>query len=197
MFLMPLSQIIAIVALGVSGLTMWLTLLRKGHIKMTQPTTFFFGRVGAKGLPKVYLRTLFYSTGKRGQIVESMFVKLRRGESVQTFNIWVYGDDRLARGSGIYVGYEGITCNHHFLLPKDGTAYEFLPGDYVLEVYTSLLHRKASILSQFNLSLTEQQSEAIRKNGSGVFFDWGPDSSKYHAHIDNRPLENQKPVFLM
>ena len=192
----PFSKIIAIVALGVSGLTMWLTLLRKGHIKMTQPTIFFFGPDGHKGLPKVYLRTLLYSTGKRGQIVESMFVKLRRGESVQTFNIWIYGDDHLARGSGIYVGYEGITCNHHFLLPKDGTAYEFLPGEYIGEVYISLLHSKATLLSRFNLSLTEQQSDAIRKNGSGVFFDWGPDSGKYHAHIDNRPLD-EKRAFLL
>jgi len=167
-------------------MTMWLTLLRKGHIKMTQPTIFFFGPDGTKGQPKVFLRTLLYSTGKRGQIVESMFVKLRRGESVQTFNIWVYGDDHLARGSGIYVGYEGITCNHHFLLPKDGTGYEFLPGDYSFEVYANLLHSKASLLSRFNLSLTEPQSEAIRKKGAGVFFDWGPDSGKYHAHVDDR-----------
>lgn len=87
----PISKIIAITALCVSVTTLWLTLLRRGRIRMTQPTTFFFGPDGAKGLPKVYLRTLLYSTGKRGQIVESMFVKLRRGESVQTFNIWVYG----------------------------------------------------------------------------------------------------------
>jgi hypothetical protein len=186
----PFSKIIAVVALGVSALTMWLTLLRKGHIRMTQPTTFFFGPDGPKGHPKVYLRTLFYSTGKRGQIVESMFVKLRRHESVQTFNIWVYGDDRLVRGSGIYVGYEGMTCNHHFLLPKDGTGYEFLPGDYTVEIYAALLHSKPKLLSEYHLALSEQQSETIRKKGIGVFFDWGPDSSKYHAHIDDRPVKS-------
>jgi hypothetical protein len=125
-----------------------------------------------------------------------MFVRLRRGESVQTFNIWVYGDEHLSRGSGIFVGYEGVTCNHHFLLPKDGTSYEFLPGEYHGEVWISLLHSKATLISRFNLSLTDQQSEAIVKNGNGVFFDWGPDSGKYHAHIDKRPPEEKFPFLL-
>jgi len=95
---------------------------------MTQPTLVFFGPDGAGGDPKVFLRTLLYSTAKRGQIVENMFVTLRRHESGQTFNIWVYGDGPLARGSGLFVGESGVTCNHHFLLPKDGTDFQWLPG---------------------------------------------------------------------
>src|SRR5205085_1280179 len=106
----------------------WLTLFRRGIVKMTQPTVIFFGPdMGSE--PKVFLRTLFYSTARRGQIVESMFVRVRRFESSQTFNIWVYGDKSLTRGSGLYVGQEGVTCNHHFLLPKDVAQYEFLAGE--------------------------------------------------------------------
>ena len=56
---------------------------------MTQPTTIYFGAdASASPSPKVYFRTLLYTTAKRGKIIESMFVKLRRGESIQTFNIW-------------------------------------------------------------------------------------------------------------
>jgi hypothetical protein len=30
-------------------------------------------------------------------------------------------------------------CNHHFLLPEDGTAFQFLAGEYQLEVFASLV----------------------------------------------------------
>ena len=124
---------------------------------MTRPTAIYFGADGSVDRsPKVYLRTLLYSTAKRGQIVESMFVKLRRGESVQTFNIWVYGEASLARGSGLYVGENGVTCDHHFLLPSDGTQFEFLPGEYRVEVYASLVGRKQPLLlSVTGLSMSE------------------------------------------
>src|SRR5712691_2041343 len=105
-----LTIVVSITALAVSATTAWLTLLRRGSIRMTQPTLVFFGPDGPSGGPKVFLRTLLYSTAKRGQIVENMFLKLRRRESVQTVNVWVYGDGPLARGSGIFVGEAGVTC---------------------------------------------------------------------------------------
>src|SRR2546421_7307666 len=105
-----ISIIISVSALAVSVTTAWLTLLRRGTIRMTQPTLVFFGPDGVAGDPKVFLRTLLYSTAKRGQIVENMFLKLRRHESAQTFNIWVYGDGPLARGSGLFVGDNGGAC---------------------------------------------------------------------------------------
>jgi hypothetical protein len=76
-------------------------MFRRGTVRMTAPTVIFFGPDGGpsedrKLSAKVFLRTLLYSTSKRGRIVESMYVRLRRGESAQTFNIWVYGDTTLA-----------------------------------------------------------------------------------------------------
>jgi hypothetical protein len=53
-------------------------------------------RMGEKRPLKVFLRTLLFSTSKRGQTVESLHVKLQRGESRQSFSIWVYGDGPLA-----------------------------------------------------------------------------------------------------
>lgn len=180
--------LISITALTVSAITAWLTLLRRGTICMTQPTLVFFGPDGPAGDPKVFLRTLLYSTAKRGQIVENMFVKLRRGESVQNFNIWVYGDGPVARGSGLFVGESGVTCNHHFLLPKDGTHFKFLPGDYIVETYASLVGKQdARLLNTMHLVLTEQQATAINDKNAGIYFDWGPDSRKYHSHLDERP----------
>jgi hypothetical protein len=85
-----IAIVISFLALIVSAMTAWLTLFRIGTLRMTRPTVIFFGPDGpprqADGL-KIFLRTLLYSTAKRAQIVEGMYVRLRRGESVQTFNI--------------------------------------------------------------------------------------------------------------
>jgi hypothetical protein len=180
------SIIIASLSFVVSATTAWLSLLRAGTVKMTRPTTIaFLDSRGSDG-PKVYLRTLVYSTARRGQVIESMFVRLRRGQSHQTFNVWVYGEKDLARGSGLYVGHEGRTFNHHFVLPKDGTKFDFLPGDYSLEIFAALVNSSPLRLAEVQLVLSDQQAEALKDKHCAVFFDWGPDSGKYHAHIDRR-----------
>jgi hypothetical protein len=99
---------------------------------MTQPTTVFMGPDGSmfeQSKNKVYLRTLLYSTAKRGYVIESIYVSMHRNETKQNFNIWVYGDKNdLKRGSGLFVPQEGVTFDHHFLLPKDGADFVFLLG---------------------------------------------------------------------
>lgn len=52
------SIVISVSALVVSVTTAWLTLFRRGTIRMTQPTLVFFGPDGLAGGPKVFLRTL-------------------------------------------------------------------------------------------------------------------------------------------
>lgn len=101
-----ISIVVSVLALAISVATAWLTLFRRGTVRMTQPTTIYFGAdASASPSPKVYLRTLLYSTAKRGQIIESMFVKLRRGESIQTFNIWGYTEKaRWPVGAGCTLG---------------------------------------------------------------------------------------------
>lgn len=61
---------------------------------MTQPTVVFFGpdgppRDGEQRRLKVFLRTLLFSTARRGQMIEIMHVSLQRAESRQNFSIWV------------------------------------------------------------------------------------------------------------
>ena len=109
----PISVTISVLALCVSAVTAWLTLFRRGTVKMTQPTVIYFGPDSPRSrdevpLPKVYLRTLLFATSKRGRVVESMHIALSRNETNQNFNIWVYGDERLVRGSGLFVGETGI-----------------------------------------------------------------------------------------
>ncbi len=104
---------ISLLALFISGVTLWLSHIRRGSLKMTKPTVVFFGPDGGEqGISKIFLRTLLYSTAKRGVVLENLYVRLRRGETQQNFNIWVYGEKDLARGSGLFIGQEGIATNH-------------------------------------------------------------------------------------
>src|SRR5258707_12103368 len=138
-----LSFGISCLALLVSGMTAWLTFFRKGKLVMTQPTVVFFGPDGSRfdsDKNKIYLRTLLYSTAKRGQVLESLHVSLQRNESKQNFSIWVYGEKgNLKRGSGLFVAQEGVTFDHHFLLPEDGANFQFLSGAYSLVVLAKLV----------------------------------------------------------
>jgi hypothetical protein len=180
---------VACLALVVSGITAWLTFFRKGKLAMTQPTVVFFGPDGSKfdsGKNKIYLRTLLYSTAKRGQVLESLHISLRRNESKQNFNIWVYGDKGdLKRGSGLFVAQEGVTFDHHFLLPKDGANFEFLSGIYKLVVFAKLVgERVPKELIVINLAVSESQAMQLATPQTGIYFDWGPDQQSYHSHID-------------
>lgn len=192
-----ITNIISATALIISGLTAWLTLFHRGTIKMTQPTIFFFGPDGVSGPPKIFMRTLLFSTASKGHIIENMYIKLQRGESVQNFNIWVYGDkETLARGSGLFVGQEGIACNHHFLLPKDGTTFKFLSGEHTVKVFVSLLGKKGPILIfTQKLLLSKEFADGINNENSVVYFDWGPDSNSYQPHLDKNPNKSMS-VFL-
>ena len=131
------SDAISVLALAISFVTAWLTLFRRGTVKMSQPTVIFFGPDTPRSnlatpLPKVFLRTLLFSTSKRGRIVESMHVALPRNETHQNFNIWVYGNEKLVRGSGLFVGETGVAANHHFLTPRDRNSFRFTEGHYRL-----------------------------------------------------------------
>ena len=153
----PLATAISLLALGVSGLTAWLTLFRRGTVQMTQPMVIFFGpdgpdHSGTSPSSKVFLRTLIFSTAKRGRVIESMYLTLTRNESRQNFNIWIYGTETLVRGSGLYVDETGMATNHHFLLPEDETNFVFSEGSHTIDVRAKLLG-DASLVRLFSQRL--------------------------------------------
>ena len=185
-----LPILISACSLVISGLVAYLTLFRKGAVKMTQPTTIYFGadagsRDSKSLAPKVYLRTLLYSTAKRGNVISSLHLRLARGESTQTFNIWVYGEEKLSRGSGLFVGEQGVVLNHHFLLPADGTSFKFLPGSYTLELFAAQVDQPDpkllwSVVLDLPAGLASQMQNDL---AGGMYFDWQPNSGSYHAHL--------------
>jgi hypothetical protein len=188
---LPLA--ISALALLVSGITLWLTHLRRGSLKMTQPTVIFFGPDGGHGgISKVFLRTLLYSTGKRGHVLEHLFLRLKRGETQQNFSIWVYGEKDLARGSGLFIGQEGVATNHHFLTPSDIDGFAFVSGSYRLEVYGKIVGQGGlKKLTEIELHIDQQEAEKLKLPQQGIYFDWGPDAGTYIKKIDSKP---EKPI---
>jgi len=136
------------------------------------------------------LRTLLYSTANRGQTIESLYVNLQRDELRQNFSIWVYGDKQLARGSGLFVPKEGIACNHHFLLPEDGTKFKLEAGEYILRLYAKQADRAAAKeLISVQLGITDDQALERLDADAGIYFDWEPSQQAYLSLIERRPPE--------
>lgn len=189
----PITLAVAVLALAISGTTAWLTLFRRGTIKMTQPTVIFFGPDAPRDKetgtsPKIFLRCLLFSTSKRGRVIESMHATLSRNETRQNFNVWVYGDEKLVRGSGLFVGETGVSANHHFLTPKDGSNFAFSEGIYYLQVFARLLgDKEGRLLFGYSLEIKREIANALEEPRTGLYFDWGPDSSRYIPHIEKRP----------
>ena len=103
----------------------------------------------------------------------------------------------MARESGLYVGENGVACNHHFLLPANGTRFDFLPGEYKVEVYASLVAvSQPRLLYVTSLSLSEQIAKQLQDREYGVYFDWGPDSGHYHPHVRKHPNPKSLPEFM-
>ncbi len=117
-----------------------------------------------------------------------MHVSLARNEMRQNFNIWVHGDDKLVRGSGLFVAETGVSANHHFLMPEDDNEYRFTHGKYTLEVHAKLLGDDTTkcLLSQ-SLEISREHAIALQEAGVGLTYDWGPDSGRYMPRTDKRP----------
>jgi hypothetical protein len=133
----------------------------------------------------------FFPTGKRGYIIEALYLKVRRDESTQTFNFWMYGEAKeLKIGSGLRIGDEGVSSNHHFLPPKDDSSFAFLAGEYIIDVYARILNRNAPVLlSTVKLTLSHDLAAALNDekwltdHSMGVLFTWRPDSQHYLGEL--------------
>jgi hypothetical protein len=176
---------IAILSLVLSLFTLWVTYWHRGKVKMTRPAIIAFAFEGMrKDEPKVFLRTLLRSTSKNGETVESMFLKVTINGSTQIFSVWAYGDNGVVRGSGIYVGEQGVEMYHHFIVPKSVNGFKFLPGQYDIEIFAVIRDVKVK-LYDLHLHLPEELINILSNGVLGVFFDWDPESNSYTAYTEN------------
>jgi len=169
---------IATISLCISAATLWLTYLRRGRLRMTTPSVVFFGydRV-PKVTPKVFLRTLLYSTANQGQVIEWMYARLTHGTVQQAFSFWGYGEtEKLSPGSGLFASRTGFAANHHFVLSVHEEGYEFTEGTHEVEVFARVVGRKPARLFSLFIDVTPEQAAALRRH-EGILYERRPDGS--------------------
>lgn len=185
-----LSAVISLFSLGVSSAVFYFAWLRRGRLAMTKPTLVFFGYDGVpKLMPKIFLRTLLFSTSPQGKMIEGMYVKLCRADTEQVFGLWGYGETtNLSPGSGLYVGQTGVAVNHHFVLSVHRPDYEFVTGEYTIQVFARLVGESSPItLSEIKVTIDAERAAALA-NRAGVLFELEPESQSYAGHVDERPM---------
>ena len=104
----------------------------------------------------------------------------------------MYGETKeLKIGSGLRVGEDGASFNHHFLPPKSDSSFGFLAGEYTIEAYARILNRRAPVrLSRVGVSLSGELATALLDRAKGVLFTWSPDSQDYHGNV-SEPLPGE------
>jgi hypothetical protein len=168
--------------------TLWLTQLYRGRIKMTRPTLVFMARED-DGRYKIFLRTHLFCTSQTGRVVEGMHVRLHNRTGSHIFDLWGYGEtDKLSLGSGLFVGRNGVTYNHHFILRRDKHEFLFWEGDYRLEIFASLVgDRRPTKLMEINLTVDSQTAaEMVQIAQLGAFFEWDVDLGTYTVRLERR-----------
>lgn len=191
-----IGLVVSVASLLISGITFWLTVVRRGRLAATMPSIIFFGFDNIpKPTAKVFLRTLLYSTASQGQVVESMYVVLQRRDGVRrTFSFWGYDEGaKLVPGSGLYVSRSGVAANHHFVLSAHEEAYQFDPSDYTIELFARLVANADPVkLSTIEIGLSIANAHMLGK-GSGILFERLPETGEYIGHV-NSDREFPKPV---
>jgi hypothetical protein len=193
------SPIVSAVALAVSLFTLWFTALRRGAVRSTHPSfiAFRYDFVGKK-VPqaKIFFRALLFSTGKRGQVVDSLFLRVREGSRQIEFSFWGLGDKDLVRGSGLFVPETGVATNHHFN-PIDAEAmFIFSGGSYSLELVAKLVGRER-LASLWNVTLevpTGVFSSTIARE-KAIFYSWSPETRSYVASIEDSSSSVHAPSY--
>ena len=170
-----------------SAYTFFVVRFDRGRLRMTQPTLLSLKRDLPKGWAKIFLRTCLFTTGTKGRVVENMFLRVRRNNAApSTFDFWGHTESgKLTLGSGLFVGPTGVASDHHFN-PREGSAdFLFASGEYVVEVFATVVgHRKSEKLMQLAFAVGDQQAAELLQNPTRELrLYWNADSHAYHGHI--------------
>lgn len=181
---------LSILALVVAILTAWFSLFYRGKVRMTLPSMVAFGyddRGGNDGFnAKVMIRCLVFSTGERGQVIETLFAELHGENSDNTFTVWgIDTDTKLVRGGGLWVGKTGVTAWHHFVASND---FQFEADAYTVEIFARVHGSKDPIrLQTLALSLPTEHAPTRHDGTEQVWFDREPQSGDFRPRLEAQP----------
>jgi hypothetical protein len=97
----------------------------------------------------------------------------------------MYGETRtLMIGSGLKVSEDGVSFNHHFLPPKDEVGFEFLSGEYVIEILARSVNRTRPVrLCTVKLALSEVHAVKVIQKRDWAVFTLEPNSETYRCSV--------------
>lgn len=183
--------IVSVMALVVSLFTAWFTIFRRGTVRSTHPSlvAFRYDFVGQK-VPqaKIFLRMLLFSTGKRGQVVENLFLRVCEGARQSEFSVWGYDENKgLVPGSGLFVPETGVAANHHFNPTDADCVFLFSEGSYSLELVAKLVGRKQFVpLWSGVMQVPSGALDSPPVREVVIFFRWSPDQGRYIVNRESR-----------
>ena len=136
---------------------------------------------------KIFLRTLLFSTGKRGNVVENLFLRVKGNNNIEEFSFWGHGDTNLTRGSGLYVNESGIVTNHHFNPVNAEKLFLFKKDKYEIELVAKIIgKKKLKTLSEFTLIVPSDLFEKNISQNDAIYFNWSDEKNEYIVSIENR-----------
>jgi hypothetical protein len=147
----------------------------RGKLHMTQPVQIAFLLESG-------------NTGKRGYVIEGLYITVRQPEATHTFGFWAYGErgGELMPAGGLRVTEDGVAYNHHFLQTAEQSNFAFVTGEYVIEVHARLVNRKTPyLLHKVKVTLPPGEAMMIRMKGAGVLFTWEPELDTYSPSMSN------------
>jgi hypothetical protein len=181
---------LAVASFLLSIYTLWVTQFRHGRLKMTQPTLVCLKREMPSGTPKIFLRTLLFSTATKGRVIENMFLRVHQPIGTYAFDFWGHTESgKLTLGSGLFVGATGVASDHHFNPRHGSDDFIFHPGEYRVEVFAKTVGKKrADKLMEVAFNVSGQQAaELIQILDTELYLFWNADMCAYDEYLDRRP----------
>lgn len=181
------TTLISVLSLCLSAYAFWVVQFRHGKLKMTQPTLLCLKRESPSMRPKIFLRTLLFTTGPKGRVIENMFLKVHQNHGMYLFGFWGHTEGgKLTLGSGLFVGPTGTASDHHFN-PRADVAdpnFIYVDGDYVIEVFATVIGQKPEKLAELTFSIdTVQAAEVIQIPKRELYLLWNPETSCYEGQV--------------
>ena len=185
-----ITIVMSAAALMFSGYALWATHLNRGRLKMTQPTLVCLKRDLPSNVPKIFLRTLMFTTGTKGHVVESLFLRVHDKFGPHVFDIWGHTDNgKLTLGSGLFVGSTGVACDHHFNPRPHSTNFLFVDGAYRIEVFAAVVGKsKPRKLMEVSFDVTGQESvELMQIFNRELYLQWNAEDRVYEGQLQRPP----------
>lgn len=185
-----ISPIVSVVALGVSLFTLWFTVLRRGTIRSTYPAFVairydFVDKPEAQA--KIFFRALLYCTGKRGDVIESLFLRVFEGQRQEEFSFWGHGDGKLMRGSGLFVPETGVVTNHHFNPTDSEKLFRFSGGVYSIELVATMARSAREVsLWEITLEVPPGVFDTNIAANKAIYYNWSPKTRSYVVSVEDR-----------